>query len=120
MAVTKARSNPETGGLLTAAARSVGHAAGEAVKALGFQAGAATAPAPAASPKPAKGKVNTARRPSPRSRRSAKAAEVKEAAAALDKEAGFDDVRYRRIMGKAAPVWSEKDIDYIEGLVKGR
>ena len=105
---------PENEGVLTAAARTVGHAAGEAVKALGLQAEERAAPAPAVKRKAPK--VPSARRPSARSRRIARAGELKNAAAALGKNAAFDDVRTGRIIGKAPAVWSEKDIEYIEWI----
>jgi hypothetical protein len=113
----------EAEGFLTSAARSVGHAAGEAAKALGLEAAetATAMKAPArkgAKPRSAKPKI--AKRTSARAQRGARAAEAKNAASKLAKSAGSSDARYRRIMGKAPAIWSQEDVDYIERLASSK
>jgi hypothetical protein len=102
---------PEAEGFLATAARTVGHAAGEAAKAIGVQAGEASSEAPAKGPKREKVKTKSAR-----GKRAGRAAAAKKAVEALGK-VPIDDVRYRRIMGKTPAIWSQEDIEYIDGLV---
>jgi hypothetical protein len=107
-------------GILAVAARTVGHAAGEAVKVLGLQAGETPRAPTAAVPKMRRGELKMHQTPSARGKRSAHAAQAKRSAESLRKTAGFDDVRYRRIMGKSPAIWSEPDIRYIDGLVASK
>lgn len=105
-------------GFLTSTARTLGHAAGEAAKALGLEhpEGAAPSQGPAKEePKPKRVAHGSAR-----ARRVANATAVKQAATALGKGAFSDDVRYRRTMGKPPAIWSDEDIDYIGGLVSAK
>ena len=122
MAATKAtrKSNhehiPESEGFLASAARYVGHAAGAAAKAIGVDhpdSGIGAAPAKS---KPSRTK--TPKRLSARAHRKNRAEEVKSAAKSLfPKGLAELGVPYRRVMGKPAANWSEKDLEYVNGLV---
>jgi len=101
--------------LLTLAAKTVGHAAGQAAKAIGLE--------------HADSKVHTAhglktmgrkapKRMSARLRRKDEATELKaKAASDLPKGSAELGAPYRRVMGKPAANWTVKDIDYIRGLI---
>jgi hypothetical protein len=110
--------NPEPDGILSVAARSVGHAAGKAAIALGLEnAGAAK---PIKQPKKHAAKAKRVKRVSARSNRIAKAAAAKKVAVALGKEFGSGDLRYRRIVGKTAAAWSQADVDYVEQITSDK
>ncbi len=108
-----AESDVKDEGVLITAARTVGHAAGEAARSLGMGGVASEHVKPRKSAKPSKPV-------SGRAKRAEEAAALKEAAASLDKAAASADVRYRRIMGKRPSIWSQKDIDYIDQLVSAK
>jgi hypothetical protein len=118
MAATE--SNPEGApaqeGLLTTAARTLGHAAGKAAKAIGLEEADSSVHAPSrAKTKAAK----TPKRHSTRARRQDQAAELKaKAASVLPKGSADLGAPYRRVMGKPATNWTAKDIDYVSGLIK--
>jgi hypothetical protein len=109
--------HPKPEGFLSAAARTVGHAAGEAVKALGLE--DAEAAEPAKAPKKPGTKPKGGKRVSARSNRIARAAAAKKTGGALGKEAA-GDIRYRRIMGKTPAAWSQSDVDYVEQLTSDK
>jgi len=118
---TGSESAPAQEGLLTVAARTVGHAAGKAAKAIGLEHAEAKVH-PARRPKTAQAKAP--KRASTRLRRKDEAAELKtQAAAALkgaaasSKGAAASAAPYRRIMGKPSANWTAKDIGYIRGLI---
>jgi hypothetical protein len=105
----------EQEGLLSTAARSVGHAAGKAALAMGLDHPDASA---AAAPKPKTGRAKALKRPSARSRRTIQAEEVKsKAEKLLSKGDANPGAPFRRAMGKPAANWSDKDIQYVKGLV---
>ncbi len=94
-------------GFLVSAARTLGHAAGRAAAVLG-----AAEPGAKAHPQAVHGRGRSGR-----ARRIQNAMAAKQAAAALGKSAFADDVHYRRIVGKPPTIWSEEDIEYVNGLV---
>jgi hypothetical protein len=125
MAATKAirRSNPvnttDSDSILASAARTVGHAAGAAAKAIGLDhldSGAGAAPA-----KSTRSRAKTAKTPkrlSARVHHKNHAEEVKSAAKSLfPKGLAELGAPYRRVMGKPAANWTEKDLAYVSGLV---
>jgi len=107
---------PESDGLLASAARTVGHAAGTAAKALGLDHpdfGKAAAPA-----KSKRARTKTPKTLSSRAHRKANAEEVKSAAKSLFRKGSAQlGPPYSRVMGKPAANWTEKDLAYINGLV---
>lgn len=116
---SKRRSGPESApaqeGLLTTAARTVGHAAGEAAKAIGIDHADSGVDAEA---EPKIGPAKTSKRLSARARRKNQAEEAKSAAEKfLSKGAADLGAPYRRVMGKPAANWTAKEIEYINGLV---
>lgn len=96
----------EQEGLLTSAARMVGHAAGRVAKVLGAEADG-----------PTEAHGGAGKPPSRRAQRIQKATAAKESAAALSKSAVADNVRFRRTMGKPPSIWSEEDVEYVTGLL---
>jgi hypothetical protein len=106
----------ESDGLLASAARTVGHAAGAAAKALGLDHSDLGTATPAAKSK--RGRTKTLKTRSARAHRKSHAEQVKSAAKSLflkgSKELGAP---YRRVMGKPAANWTEKDLEYVNGLV---
>jgi hypothetical protein len=116
---TKRKTNSESAreheGFLTAAARRVGHAAGKAAKAVGLDQPDSSE---TASPKSKAGGAKPSKNPSARSRRKTQAEEVKSKAAKLLSKGSADPgAPFRRVMGKPAANWSDKDIAYVNGLV---
>jgi hypothetical protein len=110
--------HPEPDDILSAAARTVGHAAGKAAMALGLEDAAAAKPIDAlkkSGPKPRGGK-----RISARFNRIARAAAAKKTAFASGKQFAAGDLRYRRIVGKTPSAWSDADVDYVERLTSGK
>ena len=99
-------------GLLTKAARSVGHAAGQAVKAMGLDHPGSEVEAPA------KPKTVQPKRTSARIQRKNQAEKAKSAAKTLLSKSSVDlGAPYRRVMGKPTGNWTNKDIEYVNGLV---
>jgi hypothetical protein len=107
---------PESNGLLASAARSVGHAAGTAAKALGLDHpdfGIAAAPA-----RSKRSRTKGPKTLSARVHRKNHAEEAKSTAKSLfRKDSAQLGAPYRRVMGKPAANWTEKDLEYINGLV---
>jgi hypothetical protein len=104
---------PESDGFLASAARTVGHAAGTAAKAIGLDSSIAAAPAESK-----RGRTKTPKTLSARVHRKNHAEEVKSAAKSLfPKGSAQLGAPYRRVMGKPAANWTEKDLEYINGLV---
>jgi len=102
MAATRAKrksnheNTPESEGLLASLARTVGHAAGAAAKAVGLDHADA-------------GRTKTPKRLSARVRRTNHAEEVKSAAKSLfPKGSAALGAPYRRVMGKPTANWTEK------------
>jgi hypothetical protein len=122
MATTKAarkstrEHTPESDGFLASAARTVGHAAGAAAKAIGLDhpdSGIGAAPA-----KSERSGTKTPKRPSARGHRKNQAEEVKSAAKSLfPKGLAELGAPYRKVMGKPAANWSEKDVEYVREMV---
>jgi hypothetical protein len=117
MAATE--SNPEGAaaqeGLLTTAARTLGHAAGKAAKAIGLEEANSSVHAPGRSKTRA---TKTPKRHSARARRQDQATELKaKAASVLAKGSAELGAPYRRVMGKPATNWTVKDIDFVNGLI---
>jgi hypothetical protein len=111
MAATRAKrksnreNTREPEGFLASAARTVGHAAGAAAKAIGLDHADS-------------GRTKTPKRLSARVRRTNHAEEVKAAAKSLfPKGSAALGAPYRRVMGKPTANWTEKDLEYINGLV---
>ena len=107
---------PESSGFLATAARTVGHAAGTAAKAIGLD---HLDSSPAAAPaKSKRSRTKPLKTLSARARRKNHAEEVKSAAKSLfPKGSAGPGAPYRRVMGKPAANWTEKDLEYINGLV---
>jgi hypothetical protein len=107
---------PESDGFLAVAARTVGHAAGAAAKAMGLDhpySGNGAAPA-----KSILSRTKTPKRLSARGHRKNQAEEVKSAAKSLfPKGLAEFGAPYRKVMGKPAAIWSERDLEYVSGLV---
>jgi hypothetical protein len=103
-------------GLLASAARTMGHAAGTAAKALGLD-----NPDSGIVAAPAKSKRSRTKAPKTRSARvyrKNQAEAAKSAAKSLfPKGSAQLGAPYRRIMGKPAANWTEKDLEYITVLV---
>jgi len=100
---------------LSSTARTVGHAAGAAAKAIGLDHAAAGVGVPA---KAKVGRAKTSRRPSTRANRKGRAEEAKSAAGnVFSKDSAKLGAPYRKVMGKPAANWSDKDIQYVNGLV---
>jgi hypothetical protein len=117
MAATESspESVPAQESLLTAAARTLGHAAGEAAKAIGLEEADSSVHAPTRSKTK---KAKTPKRLSARARRQDQATELKaKAASVLPKGSADLGAPYRRVMGKPAANWTLKDIDYVSGLI---
>jgi len=119
MATTRAarKSNrahaPESEGFLASAARTVGHAAAAAAIAIGLD-----HPDSAPPVKPKSSRTKTPKRLSARLHRKNRADEAKSAAKRLfPKGLAELGAPYRRVMGKPAANWTEKDLEYIDGLV---
>jgi hypothetical protein len=110
--------DPEPEGILSSAARTVGHAAGKAAIALGLEDAETVKPVKA--PKKATAKANRGKRVSARSNRVARAASAKKTAVALGKGFAAGDLRYRRIVGKTSAAWSQADVDYVERLTSDK
>lgn len=110
--------HPEPDGILNAAARTVGHAAGKAAIALGLD--ETEAAKPVKTPKKGAAKPKSGKRASARSNRITRAAAAKKAVIALGKEFASGDQRYRRIVGKTSAAWSEADVDYVEQLMSNK
>ncbi|MGA7234318.1 MAG: hypothetical protein WBY44_01475 [Bryobacteraceae bacterium] len=110
--------HPEPDDMLSAAARTVGRAAGKAAMALGFEDAEASKPidAPEKSGPNAKG----GKRLSARFNRIARAAVAKKAAIASGKQFAAGDLRYKRIVGKTPAAWSDADVDYVERLTSAK
>jgi hypothetical protein len=115
------QSNPngavEHGSLLSVAARSVGRAAGMAAKAFGLEhphaidAGSASEHAGTHN--------NHAKRLSSHAQRKQEAEQLKSQAKDLfSKGSTVLGVPYRRVIGKSAANWSEKDIAYVRELIE--
>jgi hypothetical protein len=99
-------------GILAKAARTVGHAAGQAAKAMGLDHADSSAHDPA---KPAAGRP---KRASARVQRKNQAEKAKAAAEALLSKSSKDlGAPYRRVMGKPTGNWTNKDIEYVNGLI---
>jgi hypothetical protein len=112
---TNSERSPEQEGFLTAAARSVGYAAGKAAKAIGLDHPDSSA---AVARKPEIERAKTLKRPSARARRKNQAEKAKSKAAKLLSKGSADPgAPFRRVMGKPAANWSGKDIEYVNGLV---
>jgi hypothetical protein len=121
MAATRAKrksnreQTPESEGFLASAARTVGHAAGAAAKAIGLDHADSGAAAPA---KSKRGRAKTPKRLSARGTRTNQAEEVKSVAKTLfPKSLAQLGAPYRRVMGKPAANWTEKDLEYVIGLI---
>ena len=109
----KATGASEQEGLLASAARSVGHAVGKAAMAVGLEdVGAVTKTHSKI------GRRKAAKPSSVRSRRKTQAEEVKAKATKLMSKGAADlGAPFRRAMGKPAGNWSDKDIEYVKGMV---
>lgn len=108
MAATElsSESAPTQEGLLTVAARTVGHAAGKAAKAMGLD--------QASVPGSKTNRNKTGKPLSARARRKDRAEDLKsKGASLLSKNSADLGAPYRRVMGKPAANWSDKDIDYV-------
>jgi len=106
---------PKPDGLLASAARTVGHAAGTAAKALGLDHTDSGIVAPA---KSKRSRTKTPKTVSARAHRKNHAEAAKSTAKSLfPKESAQLGAPYRRVMGKPAANWTEKDLAYINGLV---
>jgi len=107
---------PESDGFLAGVARTVGHAAGTAAKAIGLD---HLDSSPAAAPaKSKRSRTKPLKTLSARVRRKNQAEEVKSAAKSLfPKGSPESGAPYRRVMGKPVANWTEKDIEYMNGLV---
>jgi hypothetical protein len=104
----------ESQSLLVVAARSVGHAAGKAAQVIGLahrRREAATANE--------EGHSASARRVSTHARRKQEAEKLKaEAHKLFAKNSIVLGVPYRRVIGKSAANWSDKDIAYVRELIE--
>ena len=107
--------NPsENQDFLTTVAKAVGQVAGKAAKTMGLEHSAAGVRAPSRS----KGRAKPPNRPSTRARRKTQAEELKsKAKGLLSKGSASPGAPYHRTMGKPAANWSDKDIDYVRGLL---
>lgn len=96
-------------GFLVSAARKLGSAAGRAAKVAGVE---------GAKSEEGEGAAGEKGHPSLRAQRVQSAAAAKKSAAALSKSAFADDVRFRRIVGKPPEIWSDEDVEYVNGLLR--
>jgi hypothetical protein len=107
---------PASDGILATAARTLGHAAGAAAKAIGLDqpdSGAGGARA-----KSKHSRTKTLKRVTPRVHRTNQADQAKAAAKNLfPKGLAELGAPYRRVMGKPTANWTEKDLEYVNGLV---